>query len=40
MIQGSNGSFYGTTATGETNGDGAIFEVSTSLKPPVQLSFS
>ena len=37
MIQGSNGYFYGTTATGGQNGDGAIFEVSTSLNPPVQL---
>jgi Putative Ig domain len=47
MIQGSDGNFYGTTATGgstATNtppGDGAIFKVSTSsLSPPVQLSFS
>jgi len=46
MIQGSDGNFYGTTATGGStatstlSGDGAIFEVSTSLKAPVQLSFT
>ena len=39
MIQGSNGSFYGTTATGGASSDGAIFEVTNSLNPPVQLSF-
>jgi hypothetical protein len=40
MIQGSNGSFYGTTATGGANSDGAIFDVTTSLNAPVQLSFT
>ncbi len=39
MIQGDDGNFYGTTATGGQNSDGAVFEVSTSLKAPVQLSF-
>jgi len=46
MIQGSDGDFYGISATGGTTatshlpGDGAAFQVSTSLKPPVQLSFT
>jgi hypothetical protein len=38
MTQGDDGNFYGTTATGGQNSDGAVFEVSTSLKAPVQLS--
>ena len=40
MIQGSDGDFYGFSATGGASGDGAIFEVATSLNPPVQLSFT
>jgi hypothetical protein len=46
MIQGSDGNFYGITATGGTTatsqlpGDGAAFQVSTSLKASVQLSFT
>jgi hypothetical protein len=37
MIQGSDGKFYGTTVIGGNDSDGGIFEVSTSLNPPVQL---
>jgi len=42
MIQGSDGNFYGITASGGANGYGSIFEVapSSTLSSPVQVSVS
>lgn len=41
LIQGSDGSFYGTTESGGVNQDGALFKLETSpaLAAPIQLSF-
>lgn len=33
LVQGTNGSFYGTTSQGSSNADGAVFALSTGLGP-------
>jgi uncharacterized repeat protein (TIGR03803 family) len=40
LIQGSDGNFYGTTASGGTNGDGTVFKVTPSGVPTTLVNFS
>jgi uncharacterized repeat protein (TIGR03803 family) len=36
LVQATNGTFYGTTSTGGTNGDGTVFSISVGLGPFVE----